>query len=76
MNNLLFGKVNGRSVLIFDFGYMTSFGGTPTGTYFETVLCIPRDTGDSFYYYHDRTLVPPEQYRTFLDAALQSFSHE
>ena len=75
MSNLLAGNMNGRSVLIFDYGYMTSFGGAATGTYFETVLCIPRNTGDPFYYYRERVLVPPEQYRAFLDTALQAFNH-
>ena len=74
IHNLLSGKVHGRSVLIFDFGYTRTLGGTGSATYRETVVCIPRDAAEPFTFYRERTLVAPEQYQVFLNSALQSLA--
>ncbi|HYW73461.1 MAG TPA: hypothetical protein VE961_20735, partial [Pyrinomonadaceae bacterium] len=73
IHNLLAGNVNGKSVFIFDFGYTQTMGGAGTATYRETIVCIPRDVGEPFAFYRDRTLVAPEHISLFLDAALKAF---
>ena len=72
IHNLLSGTVNGRTMFIFDFGYTKTMAGFGSATYRETVVCIPRASAEPFLFLRDKTLVPPEQLRAFINAALQA----
>lgn len=73
IHNLLSGSLNGRTVFVFDFGYTKTMGGFGSATYRETVVCLPRDSGEPFIFYRQKALVAPENIRTFLNSALQAF---
>ena len=73
IHNLLSGCLNGTTVFVFDFGYTKTMGGFGSATYRETVVCIPSASAEPFLFYRDKTLVPPEQLRAFINAALQAF---
>lgn len=72
VHNLLQGVAGGRPVLIFDFGYTRTMGGTGSATYRETVMCVPRGTDPPFLFFRERTLVPPENVQTFLGEGLRA----